>query len=158
MSIFSSVCPRCGKELAFLDLSGDLCDACLAEENRCAPAARKQAEMKLASERLEQERERIAKVERLISELKNPIAILLAKHIDESVQLNLTKADSLDTTTLVGVTEVFFTLQMGRGLLVHVPHSQILHILEPAGKPLYLQIVQLVIYKGAVGVGVSTSI
>lgn len=121
--------------------------------------------MKLVSERLEKERERLekereraAKGERLIAELKNPIAKLLAKSIDQPVQLNLTKADSLDTTTLVGVTEVFFTLQLGRDLQVHVPHSQILHIREQAGKSLYLQIVQLVIYKGSVGVGVSTSI
>jgi hypothetical protein len=116
------------------------------------------AQMKLAKEQLEKEHERAAKRESLISELQNPIAQLLANSIDQPVQLNLTKADSSDSAILVGVTEVFFTLQIGRELRVHVPHSQILHIQERAGKPLYLQIVQLLIYKGAVGAGISTPI
>lgn len=151
MSILSPECRLCGKGISFFGSSSDLCEACEGERLR-------QEVVELKREHLEKEHERFAKAARLVSELNNPIAKLLAKHIDESVQANLIKADSSDTATLVSVTELFFTLQLVRDLKVHVPHSQILHVLEETGKPLVIHIVQLVIYKGGVGIGMSTPV
>ena len=102
--------------------------------------------------------QRRTQVERVTSQLKNPLGVLLAQHIGKVVYLNYNGPDSVDAAYLAEVTDAHFSVQVEQQLRIHVPLSQVLQIAEPLGAPASIRIMQLVVYKGAVGVSVPMSL
>jgi hypothetical protein len=106
----------------------------------------------------EAEIRRVARAENITSQLKDPLAILLAQHFERNVHINYYGPDSFDTANLVQVTDTYFSVQLEQQLRIHVPFSQVLQIAERPGVPVVIRIMQLVIYKGAVGVSIPMSL
>src|SRR5262245_40053266 len=118
---------RCGKNIGLFK-STSLCPACVESER---------IEQESAKRKLEEEakRKQLIKVEHLRSVITNPLASLLIPHIDSPIRINFAAPDSSDKAVLRGVTEAYFTVEIGQHCRIHVPFSQVLHIVESSGKP-----------------------
>lgn len=137
-------CSRCGSSVAPFT---SVCDQCVVEEKDCETNVRKLKEEAF-------ENQRIAKVDKIASQLSNPLAILLVQEIDRWIKLNHSKPDESERAILRDVTDVYFTAEISTGVRMHVPYTQILHVVEAPGAPLLISAMHLVVYKGSLGVSV----
>jgi hypothetical protein len=118
----------------------------------CSLVEEKMAELKTAEQRLELERRAVA--ENVSSSLQSEIGRLIAAHLGLSVMLNYTAPDAFEEMQLVKVTDEFFTTRTKEGFSLHTPISQIIQMVENQ-KVLLIRVNHLVLYKGAIGFGIS---
>jgi hypothetical protein len=143
MNIFPK-CSHCGENIRLFQ-GTPICDACAEKERLEQENIRKKQQEEL-------ERQRSAKADHLLSLLTNPLALLLAPHIDCSVQINYGGPDSSDAVVLRAINDAFFTVEAKKHQQIHIPWTQILHVLEEPGAAPFISVMQLVVYKGAIGV------
>jgi hypothetical protein len=117
---------------------------------------------------MQRESEAQAKIQSMVESRVNgslTIQGALLPFVGGGVGINLLSADKFDHATLTGVQFDHFTAQ-NKDLEISVPYNQILKIIRaPSGRvdlgafkgsyPLVIHIFDLVVYKGAVGVGFS---
>ena len=117
---------------------------------------------------LQRETEAQAKIQSMVESRVNgslTIQSALLPFVGGEIGINLLSADKFEHATLIGVQFDHFTAQT-KDLEISVPYNQILKIIRaPSGRvdlgvfkgsfPLVIHIFDLVVYKGAVGVGFS---
>jgi hypothetical protein len=143
MNIFPK-CSRCGESIRLFQ-GAPICDACAEKERLEQENMRKKQEEEL-------ERQRLAKADNLLSVIRNPLALLLVRHIDSRVLMNYAGPDSSDEVILRAINDAYFTVEIKKHRQIHIPWAQVLHVLEEPGAVPFISVMQLVIYKGSIGV------
>lgn len=96
---------------------------------------------------------------------------LLGKYVNQTIGVNCKEPKKYHPAKLVAVSDEFFSIFVAdKSITVHYPYHQIVHVIEAKGGvstpgfwsskeyPVVVEVMQLIVYSGAVGVGVSIPI